>query len=43
MRISGKVTLITGGGSGIGAATSHRLAEEGALVVGEKLPLFLLL
>lgn len=33
MRISGKVTLITGGGSGIGAATSHRLAEEGALVV----------
>ena len=33
MRIKGKVALVTGGGSGIGAASSHRLAEEGALVV----------
>ena len=33
MRVSGKVALVTGGGSGIGAATSHRLAEEGTLVV----------
>lgn len=34
----GDVALITGGGSGLGAATAHRLAEAGAAVVLADLP-----
>lgn len=34
MRFSGKVAVVTGAGSGIGQATSVRLADEGAVVVG---------
>lgn len=33
MRFGGKVALISGGGTGIGAATARRLAAEGASVV----------
>jgi NAD(P)-dependent dehydrogenase (short-subunit alcohol dehydrogenase family) len=32
-RLAGKVAVITGGGSGIGFATAHRMAAEGATIV----------
>ena len=32
-RLEGRVAIVTGGGSGIGAATARRLSSEGAQVV----------
>ncbi|GAB2830881.1 SDR family NAD(P)-dependent oxidoreductase [Streptomyces daliensis] len=32
-RFTGRTVIVTGGGAGIGAATAHRLADEGAAVV----------
>jgi NAD(P)-dependent dehydrogenase (short-subunit alcohol dehydrogenase family) len=34
MELQGRVTIVTGVASGIGASTSVLFAEEGALVVG---------
>ncbi|MER3405842.1 MAG: short-chain dehydrogenase, partial [Chloroflexota bacterium] len=32
MRLEGKVAVITGAGSGVGAATARRMAADGAAV-----------
>ncbi|MFG3259533.1 SDR family NAD(P)-dependent oxidoreductase [Streptomyces sp. NPDC048172] len=33
LRFAGRTIIVTGGGAGIGAATAHRLSDEGAAVV----------
>ena len=37
MRLTGKIAIVTGAGSGIGKATVERFREEGAIVVGADL------
>lgn len=37
-RLSGKVVIITGAGTGIGEAIAHKFAQEGARVVVNGLP-----
>lgn len=39
MRFKGRVALVTGGARGIGAATAHRLGQEGAAVIVSDLDL----
>ena len=36
MRLKNRISVITGGGSGIGRSTVRRFAEEGARVVDRK-------